>query len=245
MLATAQLVDIETIFATATEVVAVVAPGATLQPPEPIGFELSAQALAVTVTSPEGTDVFLVDALAGDAGGFDPASALEAMLGALGESLDIGVEAAAEAGDLAAFQAGNTFRSTVVNGEDVTGEFRFSMAAQVGETPAETAAAPPATEAPAQAEQAAPAAVPDLSQLASRLPNLAAVDMDVTVELGRVRLPIKELLALGSGSVVRLGTPIGESFDILVNGKAAARGDLVVVGGKLAVRIRELLGIQS
>ena len=103
----------------------------------------------------------------------------------------------------------------------------------------------PTSDAPDQAKAPAPAAPVTDRDLAERLPNLAAVDMNVAVELGRVRLPIRELLGLGAGSVIRLGTPVGESFDILVNGKPAARGDLVVVGGRLAVRIRELLGIED
>ena len=73
------------------------------------------------------------------------------------------------------------------------------------------------------------------------LGNLSQVELSVTVELGSTELTIKELMELTPGSVVRVGTQIGEPFSILVNGRVAARGDLVVVNGRLGVRIREII----
>jgi flagellar motor switch protein FliN/FliY len=240
MLATAQIVDIDAIHATTAAVMASLVPGSTVDPLDAIAMELSAQAVAITVTTPEGSGLFIVDALCADPDAFDAATAIEALVAALGETLEMTQQPIGEASDLAGLETGSHFRVAIQSNDTEIGEIRFSIA---GTTEESDETAPP-DDAPAAAPQAQPG-IPDISQLASRLPNLAAVNMDVTVELGRVRLPIKELLGLGSGSVVRLGTPIGDSFDILVNGKAAARGDLVVVGGKLAVRIRELLGIQA
>ena len=252
MVATAQIVDIDTAYANAKEVLDATAPGSELEPLEPTPMEFGPNAVAVTVTSPEGTDVFAVDATTENPETFDPAAAIASLIERLAADLDITSDPLADSEELAAtLESASHFRASVVTAGEPTGEFRFSMGGDkaVSEEEEEASigtdrAATRTDDPPATPATQLPAA-PDLSELANRLPNLAAVNMDVTVELGRVRLPIKELLGLGNGSVVRLGTPIGESFDILVNGKAAARGDLVVVGGKLAVRIRELLGIEA
>jgi flagellar motor switch protein FliN/FliY len=73
------------------------------------------------------------------------------------------------------------------------------------------------------------------------LGRLAEVMLDVTVELGRSRIPIRELLALDEGGVIRLGRTVGEPVDLLVNGLATARGEIVVVDGKLGLRVSELI----
>lgn len=75
----------------------------------------------------------------------------------------------------------------------------------------------------------------------SPLGRLADVMLDVTVELGRSRIPIRELLALDEGGVLRLGRPVGEPVDLLVNGLTTARGEIVVVDGRLGLRVTELI----
>ena len=65
--------------------------------------------------------------------------------------------------------------------------------------------------------------------------------LDVTVELGRARVSIQELLALGPGSVVELDKLAGEPLDILVNGRLVARGEAVVVNDKFGVRITDIV----
>jgi len=62
----------------------------------------------------------------------------------------------------------------------------------------------------------------------------------VTVELGRARLPIQDLLKLGEGSVVELNKLVGEPLDVLVNGKPVARGEVVVVNEKFALRLTDI-----
>ena len=62
----------------------------------------------------------------------------------------------------------------------------------------------------------------------------------VTVELGRVKLPIQDLLKLGEGSVVELNKLVGEPLEVLVNGKAVARGEVVVVNEKFALRLTDI-----
>jgi flagellar motor switch protein FliN len=75
----------------------------------------------------------------------------------------------------------------------------------------------------------------------SELGRLADVMLDVTVELGRSHIPIRELLALDEGGVIRLGRPVGEPVDLLVNGLTTARGEIVVVDGRLGLRVTELI----
>lgn len=69
---------------------------------------------------------------------------------------------------------------------------------------------------------------------------LADVDMDVTVELGRTRMKVRELLALQPGSVIELDRIAGAPVDVLVNGRLVARGEVVVVEDELGVRISEI-----
>ena len=66
---------------------------------------------------------------------------------------------------------------------------------------------------------------------------LMDVPLQVTVELGRARLTIENLLKLSQGSVVELNQLIGQPLDILVNSKLMARGEAVVVKDKFAIRI--------
>lgn len=70
---------------------------------------------------------------------------------------------------------------------------------------------------------------------------LADVPMDVTVELGRTTMHVRELLALGPGSVVELDRLAGAPVDVLVNGTAVATGNVVVVDNELAVRIIDIV----
>ena len=70
---------------------------------------------------------------------------------------------------------------------------------------------------------------------------LADVDLHVAVELGRVRMRVRDLLRLHEGSVVELDRAVGAPVDVMVNNVVVARGDVVVVGDELGVRITEIL----
>lgn len=87
------------------------------------------------------------------------------------------------------------------------------------------------------AEQDAADAAPDTRNLGM----LLDVNLRVTVELGRTRLKIRDILNLANGSVVELGKPASEPVDILVNGALLASGEVVVVDESFAVRITKLL----
>lgn len=70
---------------------------------------------------------------------------------------------------------------------------------------------------------------------------LLDIPLSVTVEIGRTRLALKELLALNPGSVVELSKLAGEPLDILVNGKPIARGEAVMVNDKFGVRVTDII----
>ncbi len=75
------------------------------------------------------------------------------------------------------------------------------------------------------------------------LPDLYSVRLTLTVELGRTKILVRDVLALEEGSVVRLDKMAGEMADIRVNGLPLGRGEIVVVGDELQLRISEISGM--
>jgi len=76
---------------------------------------------------------------------------------------------------------------------------------------------------------------------ARRLELLMDVPLDLTVELGRTRMSIQDLLNLSPGSVVELDKVAGEPLDVLINDRLIARGEAVVVNDKFGVRITDIV----
>ncbi|MDR1095345.1 MAG: flagellar motor switch protein FliN [Spirochaetaceae bacterium] len=70
---------------------------------------------------------------------------------------------------------------------------------------------------------------------------LMDVMMEMTVELGRTRKPIKEILAMGEGTIIELDKLAGEPVDILVNNKLIAKGEVVVIDENFGVRVTEIV----
>jgi flagellar motor switch protein FliN/FliY len=70
---------------------------------------------------------------------------------------------------------------------------------------------------------------------------LLDISLDLTVELGRAKMLINDMLKLGQGSVIELSKLAGESLDILANQKPIARGEVVVVNDKYGVRLTEVI----
>ncbi len=70
---------------------------------------------------------------------------------------------------------------------------------------------------------------------------LLDIPLDITVELGRTRMPIGELLKLSQGSVVELNKLINQPLDIFVNQKLMAQGEVVVVNEKFGVRLSHII----
>lgn len=85
-----------------------------------------------------------------------------------------------------------------------------------------------------EAEQALSAALPPADQ----------AQTDLRIELGRTRLPRRQAEALKNGALLALDTLAGEPVAVLADGRLIARGELVVLDGKLAVRVTETMGKQ-
>lgn len=67
------------------------------------------------------------------------------------------------------------------------------------------------------------------------------IPVQLTVELGRTRIPIKHILQLAQGSVVELDAMAGEPMDVLVNGFLIAQGEVVVVNDKFGIRLTDIV----
>lgn len=68
------------------------------------------------------------------------------------------------------------------------------------------------------------------------------IPVEVTVELGRAKIPIRSLLQLAQGSVIELDRLAGEPLDVLVNGCLIAQGEVVVVNDKFGIRLTDVIG---
>ena len=67
------------------------------------------------------------------------------------------------------------------------------------------------------------------------------IPVQLTVELGRTRIPIKHILQLAQGSVIELDALAGEPMDVLVNGFLIAQGEVVVVNDKFGIRLTDIV----
>jgi flagellar motor switch protein FliN/FliY len=71
---------------------------------------------------------------------------------------------------------------------------------------------------------------------------LQDIPVEVTVELGRARMTIRELAALDRGDVVQLDRADGDPVDLVAGGRVIARAELVTVGDRVALRVVEVAG---
>ncbi len=69
--------------------------------------------------------------------------------------------------------------------------------------------------------------------------------LEVSVEIGRTKMQIKDLLKLSQGSIIELERVAGEPVDIYVNGKLMAKGEVVVVNERFGVRVTEIISAQD
>ena len=86
-----------------------------------------------------------------------------------------------------------------------------------------------------------PASAPVSDGAARPLDFILDIPLEISVELGRTRMIINDLLQLGQGSVVELSKLAGEPLEIFVNGKLVARGEVVVVNEKFGVRVTDIV----
>jgi flagellar motor switch protein FliN/FliY len=70
---------------------------------------------------------------------------------------------------------------------------------------------------------------------------LADIPVEVAVEIGRLRMPLRDLLSLEPGAVLELDRPADAPVDVLVNGRLVARGEVVVIDGEFGVRVTDLV----
>lgn len=110
-------------------------------------------------------------------------------------------------------------------------------------------AAQTAASQPAAAASSAAAASPVFQPLSGEAKEVAKTDIDMildipvqmTAELGRTRITIKNLLQLAQGSVVELDGLAGEPMDVLINGYLIAQGEVVVVNDKFGIRLTDII----
>lgn len=114
----------------------------------------------------------------------------------------------------------------------------FDLAAVIPQPRSALAMGPEATDLP-------PLAKPELAELGAGttageqrdLRLLSEVQVELAVELGRVKLPLRDLLSLAPGAVLELDRAADAPVDVLVNGCLVARGEVVVIDGEFGVRI--------
>jgi len=86
-----------------------------------------------------------------------------------------------------------------------------------------------------------PAPLPDQSNLAREMEFLYGVPLQVSVEIGRARILLKDLLQMGEGYVVELDKQAGAPLDLYVNSRLIARGEAVKVGDKFGIKLTEVV----
>jgi flagellar motor switch protein FliN/FliY len=79
------------------------------------------------------------------------------------------------------------------------------------------------------------------SGMMNELDMILDIPVQITVELGRTKITIKNLLQLAHGSVVELDAMAGEPMDVMVNGTLIAQGEVVVVNDKFGIRLTDII----
>ncbi|KAI3590853.1 flagellar motor switch protein FliN [Cupriavidus sp. CER94] len=134
---------------------------------------------------------------------------------------------------------------------DPMDDWASALAEQTSVEQAAPAAEAATTTAPAASAMptATPAASTVFPPLAQEAPSgfhndigmILDIPVQLTVELGRTKVPIKNLLQLAQGSVVELDGLAGEPMDVLVNGYLIAQGEVVVVNDKFGIRLTDII----
>lgn len=81
--------------------------------------------------------------------------------------------------------------------------------------------------------------------MASRLGRISNVEMALTVQIGRTRLSVRDVLNLEPGAVIELDRSAGAPADVLLNGRLIAQGEVVVMDQDYGVRITKILDMDS
>lgn len=121
-------------------------------------------------------------------------------------------------------------------------DWAAAMAEQAASEATTAEAAPPSAAASAAAIFSNLSPESGLSpDAAKNLELVMDIPVQLTVELGRTRMPIRSLLQLAQGSVVELNELAGEPLDVFVNGCLVAQGEVVVVNEKFGIRLTDIV----
>lgn len=82
-------------------------------------------------------------------------------------------------------------------------------------------------------------------QMERNIDFLLDIPISVTVELGRTKLLLKDLIKLGEGAILELDKLEGEPVDILVNNKLIAKGEVVIINERFGVKIIDIISTQE
>jgi flagellar motor switch protein FliN len=131
----------------------------------------------------------------------------------------------------------NTSAAAPDEHDAMAAEWATALADNRGET---------ASELQTAAEQVAPAQFTNFAPTGAvgagnDINMILDIPVQLTVELGRTRIPIKNILQLAQGSVVELEAMAGEPMDVLVNGYLIAQGEVVVVNEKFGIRLTDIV----
>ena len=154
-------------------------------------------------------------------------------------------EAAAASSDTATAEA----TASDDTGADDDIDWAAAMAEQTATEAAASSASVAAATSPSPSASAAPAAnifpsfdsEESASGLMNELDMILDIPVQITVELGRTKISIKNLLQLAHGSVVELDAMAGEPMDVLVNGTLIAQGEVVVVNDRFGIRLTDIV----
>ena len=193
----------------------------------------------------------LVDALAASPlGGLDLAAATQPALDAVAAQLGASAHAARTTSlELVVADMGGSFTSVPLIGTGVCAAVLIAdetlSAAQAASFRDQAAAdVPTAKGATHGAAGTAPVFTP-VAPSPRGIEMLHGVIMEVTVEIGRTRMSVRDLLALTPGTVLELDRAAGSPADLLVNGRLIARGEVVVVDEDFGLRITEIVDGQA
>lgn len=112
--------------------------------------------------------------------------------------------------------------------------------AKTSEAAKKAASSPPASQPTAPPPPHSRYDPPAAPGYAKNIDRIMDVDLNITISFGRTRMLLKEIMQLGTGSIIELDRTAEDPVDVWVNNKRVARGEVVIVGGNYGVRITEI-----
>lgn len=192
-----------------------------------VGGQVGDHVVAVVVTAQLGERLLL-----GPPAAADLVAALVPAVAAIGDVLAVGAPDDVVAMDPAAVEAErtpHTLTCSIHDGDD-------HVATVLVTPPA------PGSDGGPDAVAFQPVVGSSVATASANLDVLHDVEMGVTVELGRTRMPLRDILGVVPGSVIELDRPASAPVDVLVNGTLIARGEVVVIDEEFGIRITEVVG---